>query len=139
MNYRWHTRISLLLVTVLAIYFAYAKILTTFEVNAFWIMGYINTIYVSPDIDHQNSTPTQHMGMVGWLTSRIFTHRGLLHNPLFWTLLYAFVGYYVYSEYAYEAWFLTGGLVAIYTHLLLDCVSTKYKRTKTKIKRALHI
>ena len=139
MNYGWHTRLSLLVVTVLAIYFACAKLLTAFEVSAFWIMGYFNTIYASPDIDHKKSKPTQHMGAVGWITSRTFKHRGLLHNPVFWTLLYAFIGYYIYNEYAYEAWLLVGGLVAVYTHLLLDCISTKCKRTTTKIKRTLHI
>ncbi|MFA7205617.1 MAG: hypothetical protein WC102_04720, partial [Saccharofermentanales bacterium] len=70
MNYGWHTRLSLLVVTVLAIYFACAKLLTAFEVSAFWIMGYFNTIYASPDIDHKKSKPTQHMGAVGWITSR---------------------------------------------------------------------
>lgn len=139
MNFKWHTRISLMLITVLAIYFEYAGILVPFEIVAFWIVGYFNTVYASPDIDHKKSKPTQNLGAAGWVTSRTFKHRGLLHNPLFWTLLYAFIGYYIYNEYAYEAWFLTGGLVAIYTHLLLDFVSTKYKRIKNKIKRSLHI
>jgi uncharacterized metal-binding protein len=128
-----------MVVTALAIYLWYAAILVPLEAIAFWLMGYFNTKYASPDIDHRKSTPTQNMGAIGWVTSRIFTHRGLLHNFLFWTVLYAFIGCYVHNEYAYEAWFLTGGLVAVYTHLILDFVSTKYKRTKTKIKHSLHI
>lgn len=139
MNYKWHTRISLGLVTIATIVLLYHETFPHQEVALFWAMGYFNTVFASPDIDHPNSTPTKHMGAVGKATSKSFKHRGLLHNPYFWTILYIAIGIFVKIEFSYEVWWLTGGLIAIYTHVVLDKCSTKAKRIRTKIKRMLHL
>lgn len=83
-------------------------------------MGLLHTVFISPDIDHPKSRPTKNMWIIGKITSKIFSHRGILHNPLAWTIAYALLGYYVLINYNYEAWWLTGGLIAIYTHIGLD-------------------
>lgn len=138
MNYKWHTRISLLAVTAFAIYFLSINAHPWVEIIFFWIVGLFNTTCASPDIDHPKSRPTKHMGVVGTITSSLFTHRGLLHNPIFWTVLYIGIGFYIHQKYNYEAWWLTGGLVAIYVHVILDETSTKAKHSYSKVKRKLH-
>jgi uncharacterized metal-binding protein len=148
MNFKWHTRIALGALTLsafLIIYFqVYLRIflgynIIWYELMAFWIIGYFNTVFASPDIDHPDSTPTQNMGIIGWITSRVCSHRGILHNPWFWTLLYIVVGAYTYQKYNYVAWWLSGGLVTIYVHLVLDALKDKYKKTTRSVKRALHL
>ena len=139
MNYKWHTRISLGLVTAATIVLLCHGTYPQQEVALFWMMGYFNTVFASPDIDHPNSTPTRNMGAVGKVTSKKFKHRGLLHNPFFWTILYVAIGALVQLEFYYEMWWIAGGLIAIYTHVVLDKCSTKMKRIRTKIKRMLHL
>ena len=139
MNYKWHTLISLSVVTAAAAYFISIQSYPPTEILLFLAMGFFNTTCASPDIDHPNSRPTKRMGPIGTITSSLFTHRGILHNPIFWTVLYFGIGLVVYQKYSYEAWWLTGGLVAIYVHVILDETSTKVKRTRTKVKRKLHL
>lgn len=109
------------------------------EVALFWILGMFHTVYMSPDVDHPNSQPTKNMGFIGKITSRTFKHRGLLHNPLFWTAVYLALGIYIRNTYGYEAWWFSGGLIAIYTHVALDKLKTGVKREKRRIKRSLHL
>lgn len=139
MNYKWHTRLSLLVVTAIAACLVVNKAYPVGSVAGFWLFGFFHTVFASPDIDQPNSLPSRHMGIIGTAISKKFKHRGILHNPFFWTTFYAVVGIYIYKKYDYEAWWLTGGLIAIYVHIILDRVSTKIKRTKTKVKRRLHI
>ena len=95
MNYKWHTGISLSVVTCVAVYLAYLQTHVLYEVGLFWALGYFHTVYASPDIDHEKSRPTQNLGVIGKVTSKTFTHRKTLHNPYFWTILYAALGYYI--------------------------------------------
>lgn len=139
MNYNWHTRINTLLLTGMALLFLDAGMSSPEEVAGFWIIGMFHTVLVSPDIDHKKSKPTRRMGLIGKITSAVFKHRGLLHNPYFWTVVYIGLHTYVSSMYGYDAWWLCGGLLAIYIHIALDVISTGTKRTITKVKRKLHI
>lgn len=139
MNYKWHTRISLAAVFIVALLLEFSGNYPVEEIAAFVLVGYFNTVFASPDIDHRKSRPTQNMKGVGWITSRLFTHRGLLHNPIFWTILYIGIGVFVQYKYSYEVWWISGGLIAIYTHIILDCISTKTKRVKTKVRHKLHL
>jgi uncharacterized metal-binding protein len=148
MNFKWHTRIALGVLTLLTILISCLGVLLQInnihqlfwvEVVACWILGYFNTVFASPDIDQENSIPTQNMGIIGWITSHVFGHRTILHKYWFWTLLYIGIGAYAYQKYNYVAWWLIGGLVTIYVHLILDALKDKYKKTTRSVKRALHL
>src|SRR5699024_9880447 len=39
------------------------------------------------DCDHRNSIATQSSGLFGFITSHLFTHRGIMHTPFFYLLL----------------------------------------------------
>lgn len=139
MNYEWHTRINFVLLSGCAGLLIRAGNYLEYEVALFWLLGMFHTIFMSPDIDHKKSKPTRHMGIIGRVTSSVFTHRGILHNPYFWTVIYFGLFIYTQERFAYEAWWFCGGLLAIYIHIALDFISTKIKRIKTKLRKAFHV
>lgn len=128
MNYRAHTGLSIGAISFIAAYFFQLNNYLPQEIILFWLMGVFHTIFASPDIDHPTSRPTKNIWIIGKITSKIFRHRGILHNPLAWTIGYFILGCYIKVKYNYEAWWFTGGLIAIYIHIFLDKMSTGIKR-----------
>lgn len=91
------------------------------EVTLFWLHGMFHTFLVTPDNDIP-SRSTKRLGFVGWIIDKMFKHHGLLHKPIFWTLLYMVI----YLR--YHVWWVSGGLTAIYLHIITDGISTRVKR-----------
>jgi uncharacterized metal-binding protein len=107
------------------------------ECVLFGLHGYFHTMYVNPDSDTK-SNASKRMGKLGKLIDLIFPHRGLLHNPLFWVILYFLIGYEIYLEYGYVMWWCLGGIEMILSHLIVDKISTGKKRFLRKVKKALN-
>lgn len=125
MNFWGHTVINITLFSILAIYLSSHGYFWE-EVVLFWIHSMFHTA-ISPDIDHAKSKPAKMLGLLGKLTSK-FKHRGITHNPLVWSVLYGGVFYYILKTYNYEAWWMTGGVLAIYSHIIVDKLTTGVKR-----------
>lgn len=106
------------------------------ECVLFWLHGYFHTMYINPDSDTK-SNASKRLGKLGRVIDIIFPHRGLLHNPAFWIILYFLIGYKIYIEYNYIIWWATGGLEMIFSHLLVDEISTGKKRFWRKVKKAI--
>ena len=102
----------------------------------FWIHGYFHNFYVTPDSD-KKSNSSKRMGKIGKVIDIIFPHRGLLHNPLFWVILYFLIGYKIYLEYNYVIWWAVGGLEMIITHIIVDEISTGKKKFWRMVKKAI--
>lgn len=73
-----------------------------------------------PDLDHKNSTASKKAKIVGTITSTIFSHRGLMHSPLIYTILYCAGLYFAPLPYSI---FLTGWYFGVMSHLLLDLLN----------------
>lgn len=95
------------------------------EVTLFWLHGMFHTFLITPDVD-THSRSTKRLGFLGWIIDKMFKHHGLLHNPLFWTLIYTVIYFRFQCE--YSLWWLSGGLTAIYLHIITDGISTRVKR-----------
>lgn len=106
------------------------------ECVLFLVHGYFHTMYVTPDND-TNSNSTKKLGKVGRVIDIIFPHRGLLHNHLFWIILYFLIGYKIYIEYNYIIWWCLGGLEMILCHLIVDKISTRKRKFWRKVKKAI--
>lgn len=132
MNYKWHTRINIVVLSLLSYMLIISGAAMDFCV-LFWSHGMFHTVYFSPDIDHQKSTPTKKLGVIGWAISRTFKHRGMLHSPLFWAGFYFIVCLIMYNSYGYNSCWMIGGLIAIYMHILVDRTSSEAKNIKRKL------
>lgn len=106
------------------------------ECVLFWAHGYFHTMYINPDSD-TNSNASKRMGKLGKAIDIIFPHRGLLHNPIFWVILYFLIGYKIYIEYNYIIWWCCGGLLSIFTHLIVDKISTRKRKFWRKVKKVI--
>lgn len=125
MNFWGHTIFNIIVFSVLAIYLSSHGYIWI-EVVLFWLHSMAHTA-ISPDIDHAKSKPAKMLGLLGKITSK-FKHRGILHNPFMWTIVYGCVYSYVFETYDYEAWWITGGLLSLYSHIIVDKLSTGVKR-----------
>lgn len=74
-----------------------------------------------PDLDHKNSTATKKAGVVGGLTSTVFKHRGLLHSPLFYSLIYVLLLPFCKLPFSV---FLTSWYFGVLSHLIMDMFNT---------------
>ncbi len=77
-----------------------------------------------PDLDHQKSTITKKLGILGFCCSRLFRHRGVLHAPAFYLAATAILALFV-GEAGYLQPLLSGLLVGELSHLLLDTLTPK--------------
>lgn len=77
---------------------------------------------VLPDLDHPNSKVTKKTGILGFCSSRLFKHRGVLHTPIvyitIWSLLTLFVVHNPLSRAV-----ICGLLVGELSHLFLDMLN----------------
>lgn len=71
-----------------------------------------NTFLITPDIDTK-SRPRKRLGFIGWIIDKMFHHRGWLHSPVFWVMLFAVEYYFI------GAWML-GGVIPVISHLITD-------------------
>lgn len=78
----------------------------------FFLKWIWNTRYFTPDND-THSKPTKRLGPIGWIIDKLFHHRGWLHSPIFWAVLFALEYHFI------GAWTL-GGLVPVASHLITD-------------------
>lgn len=70
-----------------------------------------------PDLDHKNSTISKKAGVVGGLTSTVFTHRGIMHAPLIYTIVYLML--FSIAPLPYSV-FLTSWYFGVLSHLIFD-------------------
>ncbi len=73
-----------------------------------------------PDIDHRRSTAAKSLGMVGGITSAVFRHRGILHSPLFYTIIFLVLCPMCPAPLLL---LLTSGYLGVLSHLLLDMLN----------------
>lgn len=116
--------------------FLEATLLFFVECILFWVHGYFHTMYVNPDSDTK-SNASKRLGKLGRVIDIMFPHRGLLHNPLFWVILYFLIGYKIYIDYNYIIWWCLGGLEMIFSHLIVDGVSTRKRKFLRKVKKVI--
>jgi len=86
-----------------------------------WIIG---TRYITPDLD-TNSKSRKRLGLIGWIIDKLFHHRGILHNPIFWAIVWI-AGVY------FTSWWFTGLIVPQFIHIVTDWISTGFKRVVPK-------
>lgn len=79
---------------------------------------------VLPDLDHRKSKVTQKLGVIGFFSSRIFHHRGLLHTPVFYIVISFILSLFV-GEFSLVQVLLYGLLAGELSHLLLDALTPK--------------
>lgn len=74
-----------------------------------------------PDIDQASSTIAQGTGPIGWLISRKFRHRGILHTPF----MYLFLNGLLYAAIQNPAanLYIFGLLIGELSHLMLDSMN----------------
>ena len=113
--------ISLTLILSASFLFGHINITQLFLFSVLWIIG---TRYITPDLD-TNSNPRKRLGLVGWIIDKLFHHRGMLHNPVFWAIVWV-LGVH------FTGWWFTGLIVPQYIHILMDWVSTGVKRIVPK-------
>lgn len=77
---------------------------------------------VIPDLDHRKSTITKKLGLLGFFSSRLFRHRGILHAPMFHCILAAILLLFVNSE-NYVQFVIFGILAGTLSHLFLDALT----------------
>jgi membrane-bound metal-dependent hydrolase YbcI (DUF457 family) len=89
-----------------------------------WFILYTLTFYfftvVSPDIDTESSA-SHAIGILGWFTSRLLTHRGITHSMIPVTVVFGIASFFIGS------WFIAGW-IAWMSHILCDLGSTGVKR-----------
>jgi len=76
-----------------------------------WVIG---TLYLSPDLDADYSRSLNRMGNLKylfWFTTR---HRGILHNPVFWSFLFLIL------VFLRHAWMGAGLFGAALVHIMVD-------------------
>ena len=74
-----------------------------------------------PDIDHAHSKISKTLWPLGQIMSRVFTHRGVIHSPILYVLLWVF-----WTMFCPDVKLLLYGtmlFVGIASHLLLDCLN----------------
>lgn len=74
-----------------------------------------------PDIDHAHSKISKALWPIGEITSRIFTHRGVLHAPILYILLLV-----AWTLFVNNVTILVCGTMVfagIASHLVLDCLN----------------
>ncbi|MDD2438836.1 MAG: DUF2227 family putative metal-binding protein [Methanosarcinaceae archaeon] len=113
----------------------------------------VGTYYLSPDLDIK-SDPFKRWGpfrYIWWPYQKLFGHRGMLHNPILGPLIIiltvglVFVAPVVLAldlsakevPQEYLISLFAGIVFSIEIHIVADALSTKKKRTATKIKKKL--
>jgi uncharacterized metal-binding protein len=75
-----------------------------------WLLG---ILILSPDLDADYSRPKNRIGVFKVLFSN-FRHRGIMHNPVFWSLI--LLGFYHYNY----TWIGIGLFGSAMVHILID-------------------
>ncbi len=78
----------------------------------FWVLWKIGTYFITCDLDTK-SRSTKRLWVLGWIIDKLFKHRGLLHNPILWSMI-GIIGY------AEIGWPFIGILCPQYIHILSD-------------------
>ena len=79
---------------------------------------------VLPDLDHPKSKITQKFGVIGFFSSRLFRHRGVLHTPTF-HIAVSLALLLLVGQSSYIQYIIYGLLVGELSHLLLDALTPK--------------
>jgi uncharacterized metal-binding protein len=89
-----------------------------------WFILYTLTFYfftvVSPDIDTESSA-SHAIGILGWFSSRLLTHRGITHSIVPVTVVFGVASFFIGS------WFVAGWIAWV-SHIVCDIGSTGLKR-----------
>ena len=115
-----HERFNTLTMTSISFYIVSLG-LPCVDVIMFWLHGMFHTYLLPPDVDTK-SRASRRLGFLGKIFYTVFTHRKILHNPVFWTMIY------IVAYVRFETWWIAGGVLAIYLHIWTDALSTKVKR-----------
>lgn len=102
---------------------------TTYAI--FMVTGILGTFYLSPDLDSSTSKPRTRWGILGHTWS-IFSHRGILHNPIFAPILLTIpilpviIATYVQfpERHVYTGAILSANLIQCEIHIMLDYIKT---------------
>jgi len=116
MNGKQHEAIGLTSLFASSLFLAWNRILEPVDLLYYMIAFYICTKYITPDLD-THSRSTKRLGLIGSIINVIFKHRGVLHNPFMWAVLFG-----VSIWYSGFLW-LVGGLAAVELHILFDWMS----------------
>lgn len=131
-----------------------SEYLSTASIAIFSFSFLFGTYYLSPDLDIK-SDPFKRWGpfrYIWWPYQKIFGHRGMLHNPIFGPLIIILTVGVVFVAPVVVALDLsakevpqellvalfTGIVLSIEIHIVADTISTKTKRTSTKVKKKLN-
>ncbi len=98
--------------------------ITITQVLMFSILWITGTRYITPDLDTKSKS-RKRLGVIGWIIDMMFHHRGMLHNPIFWGIIWI-LGVY------FTGWWFTGLIVPQFIHIVTDWVSTGFKRVVPK-------
>lgn len=119
MNYKGHETMGYLLLIFSDIYLIQQHL--TWETIAKWsAFVYLFTVLITPDWDTK-SIPGKRASVFGWIANKCFRHRGMLHSYTFWAAVFIPVYYFT-------GWVCLGGLAAVYLHIIVDSLSTGFKR-----------
>jgi uncharacterized metal-binding protein len=80
------------------------------QLIASWLLG---ILILSPDLDAEYSRPKNRIGVLKVFFSN-FKHRGILHNPIFWSLI--LLGFYHYNY----TWIGIGLFGSAIVHIIID-------------------
>ncbi len=72
-----------------------------------------------PDIDHSGSKITKKTGIIGFVLSKMLSHRGLSHTPFLWILIFGALMYY-FPAYQFIFFPL---LLGCLSHIFLDALT----------------
>ena len=82
--------------------------------GAFVLKWLWNTFYFTPDLDTK-SRSRKRLWFFGWIIDKCFRHRGISHSVIAWSILFG-------VEYMFLGWASLGGVVPVYSHIILDKV-----------------
>lgn len=96
------------------------------------------------DLDHHNSMASQASGLLGSMTSHIFTHRGVLHTPLFFFIVNSILLALLYFACPSEVFSIGSTLIIMLSvgelsHLILDSLNPKGIMWLYPCKKRFHI
>jgi uncharacterized metal-binding protein len=108
-----HEGVSILILLPITFYLGYqtADIYETFYFVMLYLTG---TFLITCDIDTY-SRSSKRLGLLGWVIRKLFTHRGVSHSIIAWSLL-SVLGYYCIG------WFLLGLTIPNLAHIIMDKV-----------------
>jgi uncharacterized metal-binding protein len=122
---RIHKLINFILWFICLYYLIAHKLETPAWITLFTVSMYVFTVHINPDLD-TDSGANRELGFVGKILRKVFTHRGILHSPVLWTVLFVPLCFFV------GTWVI-GGWLSVISHITADRIVTDAKRDVRKV------